>query len=117
MSEQTTKVNFYKYLTETETFTDIKGRIMCLAGGSPAYHKLGDIGREEDDYIRVFAESEHYYQGVFEEGFGFINVRFPKVNVKPLTQEQINDLNGKYYSINGRSLYVIKLDNDGYFLD
>lgn len=28
-------------------------RIMILKGGSSAYHKMGDIVREEDDYIRT----------------------------------------------------------------
>lgn len=62
-------------------------RVMVLKGGSPAMHILGDIGREEDSFIRVGEEHDDYYIGVFEEGFGFINVKFNKADVRPLNQK------------------------------
>ena len=51
-------------------------KIMILKANSPAIHLLGDIKREEDDYIRIHKETEIHYIGSFEEGYGFINVKF-----------------------------------------
>ncbi|MDN5317860.1 MAG: hypothetical protein PWR08_1985, partial [Thermoanaerobacterium sp.] len=88
-------------------------RIMVLKGGSPAIHKLGNIGRENDDYIRVYDETEDYYIGNFEEGFGFVDVKFRKEDCRPLTEEERKQINGRWYSINGNSLYRIYVDNEG----
>lgn len=43
-----------------------------------AYHKLGDISRNEPDYCVIQSEDELNYYGHWLEGFGFIDVRFPK---------------------------------------
>lgn len=88
-------------------------RIMVLKGGSPAIHKLGNIGRENDDYIRVYSEIEDYYIGNFEEGFGFVDVKFRKEDCRPLTEEERKLINGKWYSINGNLLYRIYVDEEG----
>jgi hypothetical protein len=88
-------------------------RVMILKGGSPAIHKLGDIGRPEDDYIRVHSETDTHYIGNFEEGYGFIDVQFNKEDCRPLTDNEVKEMNGKWYSINGNPLYKIYLDKDG----
>lgn len=90
-------------------------RIMVLKGGSPAIHKVGNIGRENDDYIRVYSETEDYYIGNFEEGFGFVfvDVKFRKEDCRPLTEEERKKINGKWYSINGNLLYRIYVDEEG----
>ena len=88
-------------------------KIMILKSGSPALHKLGDIGREVDDLIRVHSETEEYYIGSFEEGLGFIDVKFKKEDCRPLTEEERKDLNGKWYGINGMPLYRIYVDEQG----
>jgi len=88
-------------------------RIMVLKGGSPAIHKLGNIGRENDDYIRVYSETEDYYIGNFEEGFGFVDVKFRKKDCRPLSEEERKRINGKWYSINGIPLYRIYVDDEG----
>jgi len=88
-------------------------KIMILKGNSPAIHKLGDISRKEDDYIRIYEETETHYIGNFEEGFGFINVEFKKEDCRPLTETERKELNGKWYSINGNPLYRIYVDEQG----
>jgi hypothetical protein len=88
-------------------------RIMVLKGGSPAIHKLGDIGRKQDDYIRISSETDEYYIGNFEEGFGYIDVKFKKYDCRLLTEQERKELNGKWYSINGNPLYRIYVDEKG----
>lgn len=88
-------------------------KIMVLKGGSPALHKMGDISREVDDFIRVNREEGEYYIGNFEEGFGFIDVKFKKEDCRPLTEEERKELNGKWYGINGAPLYRIYVDEQG----
>jgi len=88
-------------------------KIMILKGGNPAIHKLGNIGREKDSYIRVYAEDEDNYIGMFEEGFGFADVRFKKSDCRKLTQNEVEKLNGMIVTINNTPAYEIKIDNDG----
>jgi len=88
-------------------------KIMMLKANSPATHKLGDIGRKYDDKIRIHSEDENYYIGSFEEGFGFINVKFNKSNCRQLTQMEREKLNGSWYGINGNPLYRIYVDEEG----
>lgn len=84
-----------------------------LKGGSPALHKLGDIGRKVDDFIRIHSETEEYYIGSFEEGVGFIDVKYKKEDCRQLTEEERKELNGKWYGINGTPLYRIYVDEQG----
>lgn len=77
-------------------------RIMVLKGGSPAIHKLGDIGRDEDSYIWVKEETEDKYIGQFVEGLGFMDVQFNKSDVRSCTKEEIDKINHTYYSVNGK---------------
>jgi len=86
---------------------------MVLRGGSPAIHKLGDIGREIDDYIQIHSETDEYYIGNFVEGYGFIDVKYHKSDCRNLTQDEINKMNKKCYSINGNIIGKYRLDNDG----
>ncbi len=86
---------------------------MVLNGGSPAIHLLSNIGREDDAYIRVHDEDNEYYIGNFEEGYGFIDVKFRKQDCRPLTLDEIEDLNKKWFAINGHRLYKIQLDKNG----
>ena len=80
----------------------MEARIMVLKGGSPAIHKLGDIGRIEDDYIWVQEEVDDTYIGQFVEGFGFIGVEFNKSDVRVCTKEEIDQLNKTCYTVNGK---------------
>ncbi len=88
---------------------------MILKGGSPAIHKMGDIGRKEDDFIRVHSEIDKQYIGNFEFGFGFIDVKFNKSDVRPCTKEEIDYLNTQHYAINNTPLFQYSLNYDGEF--
>ena len=88
-------------------------KIMMLKANSPAIHKLGNIGRDIDDKIRIHSEDENYYIGSFEEGYGFINVKFNKSDCRSLTLEERENLNGSWYGINGTPLYRIYVDEEG----
>jgi len=88
-------------------------KIMMLKANSPAIHKLGDIGRKCDDKIRIHSEDDTHYIGSFEEGYGFIDVKFNKSDCRPLTQAEREKLNGCWYGINGNPLYRIYVDEEG----
>lgn len=88
-------------------------KYMVLLGGRPAKHKMGNIGREKDNFIRVFKEDEDYFIGNFAEGFGFIDVKFKKGDCRNLTLEEVDGLNGKWFGINGNPYYQISIDYDG----
>ncbi|MET3209781.1 UNVERIFIED_CONTAM: hypothetical protein ABIC26_002728 [Paenibacillus sp. PvR008] len=92
----------------------IRSRIMVLSGGSDALHLMGNIGRDEDERINVIAEDEDYYIGTFCEGFGFMDVHFPKAHVRPMTRQEVDDLNKTCYSINGKIYGKNHYDYDGY---
>ncbi|MGR6760388.1 hypothetical protein ACU1JV_00900 [Paenibacillus sp. T2-29] len=95
---------------------EIRNRIMIVTGGSKAIHLMGNIGREEDERIHVVAEDEDYYIGTFCEGFGFMDVHFPKDKVRLLTKEEVDKLNKTYHTINGRVLGKNHYDYDGYWM-
>ena len=89
-------------------------RIMVLKAHSPAIHKLGDIGdREDDSFIRIGRETEKNYFGHFEEGFGFVGVKFSKENVRPLTEEELEKVNHCFYTLNGHPMYKLNFDKNG----
>lgn len=88
-------------------------KIMVLKGGSPAMHKLGNIGRKDDDYIRVYAETEGEYIGVFEEGFGFIDVRFKKNDCRAISEDECEFLNKQFCAIGNNVLNKVSIDKYG----
>lgn len=94
---------------------EVDRRMMMLKGGSPAFHKMGNIGRDNDDRINIHYESDNHYMGVFCEGFGFINVIFNKEDVRPLTVEEIDKINGMYFGINNQPYHQISIDENGYY--
>ncbi len=53
-----------------------------------AIHHLGDISRDEPDLCYVHEETETDYIGNWAQGFGFIEVRFPKATTRPPTKEE-----------------------------
>jgi hypothetical protein len=53
--------------------------------GTKAFHKLGDISRDEPDLVYVHDEDDMDYIGNWATGFGFVNVHFPKESTRELT--------------------------------
>lgn len=91
----------------------MEARLMVLKGGSPALHMLGDIGRDDDDFIHVTSENETEYIGMFLEGLGCFGVRFQKSDVRPCTKEEIDNLNQCYFAINNNVYYKNNYNYDG----
>lgn len=54
-----------------------------------AFHKMGDISRDKPEYAYIVAEDDDNYYGSWIEGFGFIDVRFPKETTRILTPDEI----------------------------
>lgn len=88
-------------------------KIMVLKGGSPAIHQLGNIGRNEDEYIRVYAEDKDDFIGVFEEGFGFIDVRFKKDDCRKIDGKDFDFLNRQVYAMGDMLMGYVTVDRDG----
>lgn len=53
-----------------------------------AFHKLGDISREKPSLCCVTGEDKENFYGHFVEGFGFIDVKFPKSTTRKLTEAE-----------------------------
>lgn len=87
-------------------------KIMVLKAGADAIHKLGNISREDDEYINVKREDENYYYGMFLEGYGFYDVKFNKKDCRPINKEEFMERNGMVMQMN--KLYSrILIDEDG----
>jgi len=91
----------------------MRPRYMILKGGSPAIHKLGDIGRDEDDLIYVKSETSDHFIGNFVEGFGFADVEYRKSDCRPLTPDEIEKLNNSKIRLGG-TIYQTRVDAEGY---
>lgn len=76
-----------------------------------AIHMLGDISSDEPDLCIVHEEDDENYYGNWVSGIGFINVRFPKITTKELTEEDKKKHSG-VYSMNGVPLYELDLKNE-----
>jgi hypothetical protein len=67
-------------------------RVMVLNCPAHAYHGLGDIGRPavagRTEFIVVGAEKPGFLIGNFCEGYGFINVHFPREACREVTAEE-----------------------------
>ena len=64
-----------------------------------AFHKLGDISRDEEDICYVHEERDDGYVGAWVTGFGFIEVFFPKDTTRELTSEETEKYNEMYFQI------------------
>ena len=72
-----------------------------------AVHKLGDISREEPDLCVIHNEDEENYIGNWVTGFSFINVKFPKITTRELTDEEKEKWNGRQIAIDGSHIGTI----------
>lgn len=81
----------------------MKNRYMMA---TTAIHKLGDISRRIPDLCVIHGENEENYIGNWLEGFGFVDVEFPKKSTRELTEEEKNKYNGMVIAI-GNSVQQI----------
>lgn len=75
-----------------------------------AIHNLGDISRKEGDLCLVFEEDGDYYIGNWVTGFGFINVKFPKISTRELTEDEIEKYNNIFIQVNNQPPIKLKVD-------
>lgn len=73
------------------------GRYMMA---TKAIHMLGDISRDVPNMCVINKEDEENYIGMWVEGFGFFDVKFPKETTRELTKEEIDKQVGKRLAIN-----------------
>ena len=64
-----------------------------------AHHKLGDLSRNNGDVAVITSEDGKCFIGHWLEGFGLINVKFPKSTTRELTPSEKRKLNGKVYAV------------------
>jgi hypothetical protein len=57
--------------------------------GTKAIHDFaGDISREDYDYCYIQRQEEDNYIGIWVEGFGFFDVKFPVETTRECTDEE-----------------------------
>lgn len=83
------------------------GRYMMA---TKAIHKLGDISRDLPDLAWITGEEGDDYIGVWVEGLGYFNVRFPKSTTRELTAEERERYDGAELELNGKSAGRIDLE-------
>jgi len=76
-----------------------------------AEHLTGDISRDVPDLCRVNSETSTHYIGSWIEGYGFVNVKFPKETTRELTEEEIERYDGKTLQI-GSMRFPLKIRNE-----
>ena len=71
-----------------------------------AEHLMGDISRKDADLCVIHSEDDKNYIGNWVEGYGFIDVRFPKETTRDLTEEEINHFNRGICCMGGMYWYL-----------
>jgi hypothetical protein len=77
-----------------------KRKFSHFAIATKAIHMLGDISRDEPDLCRIYDADEDNYYGMWETGFGFVDVQFPKETTRQLTKEEVEHYTGTSIAIN-----------------
>lgn len=76
-----------------------------------AFHQTGDISRDRPDLARITGEDEHDFIGQWVEGFGLINVRFPKGTTRELTPAEVEQYDGLLV-VEGVGAWEIQIDGE-----
>lgn len=84
------------------------GRYMLA---TTAHHKLGDISRDESDLAWITGEDGDDWIGKWVEGFGYFDIRFPKVSTRELTDVERERYDGRELAMNGRPWGRIDFDD------
>lgn len=82
MSEKNPKYVDFK---EDPTYRKIEHLIYI---STEAQHLMGDISRDNPDTFTAVGETNTAYYGQWIEGYGYINVMFPKTSVRKATEEE-----------------------------
>lgn len=74
-----------------------------------AYHQLDDISCDTPNLCEIDSEDEENYIGNWVEGFGFVEVRFPKTTTRELTDNEKNYHNGRTLMMGTQLAGLIKI--------
>lgn len=69
------------------------------ASGDPRNPRAMDLSRNKPDLMRVDGEDGAYWVGHWVEGFGFVDVYFPKATARPCTPAEKTEIMGYSLSI------------------
>lgn len=97
-------------MTRSDSVREFRRRYVMA---TTATHKLGDLSREEPDLALVYDETARDWIGRWVEGFGFFDVRFPKVTSRELTAAEIAQYDGAVVALNGDPMARITLGAGG----
>jgi len=68
-----------------------------------AFHLTGELSKEEPSLCHIYGETRDdeygYYVGMWELGYGYFDVLFPKESTRPLTDEEVSIWSGKQVQI------------------
>jgi hypothetical protein len=87
-------------------------KIAMLNGGCDAIHKLGNIGRSNDNYIVIHSEIDSHFIGNFVTGFGFIDVKFKKEDVRQCTNDEKEKALSKRIELGGITYPMVNKKED-----
>ncbi len=74
-----------------------------------ARHMMGDISRDEPDLCEIDNEDSDNYIGTWVQGFGFMEVQFPKATTRELTADEKNRYHGHTIMMGRTPLGVIQI--------
>ena len=74
-----------------------------------AIHKIGDLSRKEEDICIITDEDGDNYIGMWMTGYGFFDVKFPKLSTRKLTPEEIEKYNSMYVQISNQCPVKLKV--------
>ncbi len=70
------------------------GQDIGVIMATKAFHGTRDISRDEPSPAKFHEETPDAYIGEFMEGFGLLDVRFPKDRCRVLTEDEVVTLEG-----------------------
>jgi hypothetical protein len=82
--------------------------------GTTAIHGTGDISRSTPNLCVVYKEDGDNYVGNWVEGFGFIDVKFPKATTRELTAEEVEKWHGVHMMIGSSYAGALNLKNENF---
>jgi hypothetical protein len=68
---------------------------------------------EEPELCVVFEENDENYIGNWVEGFGFINLRFPRETTRPLTSSEKEHYHNRHMYINSTPVGPLNMYEEG----
>jgi hypothetical protein len=78
-----------------------------------AKHPVGDLSLSKPCLCIIDREEGDYYVGSWVLGFCVIDMKFPKVSTRELTEEEVKHWNGRGLCVGNRLVEVIQIASAG----